>query len=105
MKTITPLGDKVIGQMIEPMGAERTTAGGLVLTEQTIGEDAIRPRWFLVTHVGPDQNDINPGDYVLVPHGRWSRGIDIEGTRREEDKLFLLDNDELLGVSDVNPID
>lgn len=100
MRNLTPLTDKIIGRMLDAIGNERRTKGGLVLTEKNLGEEAIRPRWFEVTHVGPDQKDVTAGNYVLVPHGRWSRGLDFYGTNREEDKLFLLDNDAIMMVSD-----
>lgn len=103
MRDITPLHDNVLGIMIEPIGAERV-ANGIIITETNLGEGTIRPRWFSITHVGPEQIDVIPGDYVLMPHGRWSRGLDIEGTRREEDKLFRLDINDMLGVSKENPL-
>lgn len=105
MKNITPLGDKVLGRMLEVVGQERHTDGGLIITEDTMTEGAIRPRWFEITHVGPKQQEFSRGDYVLVAHGRWSRGIDVDGTKREEDKLFLLDTDEFLGASDIHPLE
>ena len=103
MRDINPLRENVIGRMLDPIGKERSTKAGLVLTERNFGEETIRNRWFEVTHVGPDQEHIKPGDYVLIPHGRWSRGIDLEGSLREEDKLFLLDNDAMLMTSDILP--
>jgi co-chaperonin GroES (HSP10) len=100
MKNITPLRDKVLGKMLEPPGTFHTTKAGIIIPETTVDERSVRPRWFLVTHIGPEQKYVKAGDYVLVQHGRWSRGVDIEGNRREEDKIFLLDNDEILIVSD-----
>lgn len=38
----------------------------------------IRPRWAQVYAIGPDQKDIKIGDWILVSHGRWTRGVDIE---------------------------
>lgn len=104
MPQLKPLRDKIIARMIEVVGAERTTKGGVILTEKDMDESAIRPRWFKVTHTGPEQEEITVGQYILVAHGRWSRGIDMEGTHKEEDKLFLIDNEEILGYSNDNPI-
>lgn len=100
MRKLTPLHDKVLGKMMEPPGTYHTTKSGVILPESQFDERAVRPRWFLVTHVGPEQEDIHPGDFVLVTHGRWSRGIDLEGNRRDEDKIFFLDNEEILMVAD-----
>lgn len=105
MTDIRPLRDRVLGQMIDPPGTERTTQGGLIITENESSEDFVRPRWFLVTHVGPEQTDIFPGQYVLVAHGRWSRGIDIAGTRRQQDKLYLIDHAEVLGIRPDHPFE
>jgi len=101
MREFKPLGDKIIGMMCDPIGSERSTKAGLIIRAKNLDEDSIRPRWFEVTHVGPEQDKVKTGDYVLVPHGRWSRGIDLKGTMKEEDKFFLLDNEELLMISDV----
>lgn len=104
MKTITPLHDKVIGRMLDPMTGTRQTERGLYIAEDETSENFIRPRWFEVTHVGPEQQDIAVGQYVLVPHGRWSRGLDINNTRRESDFLFLLDHNDILGACDDEPV-
>jgi co-chaperonin GroES (HSP10) len=103
MRNITPIRDNVMAKMLEPVGQERNV-NGIILTERNLGEESIRPRWFEVICVGPEQTDLQAGSFVLVPHGRWSRGLDVDGTLREADKLFLLDNESLMGTSDVNPL-
>jgi co-chaperonin GroES (HSP10) len=104
MKTIIPLKDKVLGRMVDTVGGIKKTVGGLITVEHDMTESAIRPRWFEITHVGPDQLDVNVGQYVLVPHGRWSRGIDIEHTHQVSDYIFQIDHHDILGVQDVNPL-
>jgi len=100
MKTIKPIHDKVLAKMIDGFG-EKKTAGGLIIQEKDGTADAIRPRWFEVVYVGPEQKDVNPGEYVLVAHGRWSRGVTIDPA--DDYKLYFLDNDEMLAVSDDLP--
>lgn len=100
MKTIKPIHDKVLAKMIDGFG-EKKTAGGLIIQEKDGTADAIRPRWFEVVYVGPEQKDVNPGEYVLVAHGRWSRGVNIDPA--DDYKLYFLDNDEMLAVSDELP--
>jgi co-chaperonin GroES (HSP10) len=100
MKTIKPIHDKVLAKMIDGFG-EKRTAGGLIIQEKDGTADAIRPRWFEVVYVGPEQKDVNPGEYVLVAHGRWSRGVTIDPA--DDYKLYFLDNDEMLAVSDELP--
>jgi co-chaperonin GroES (HSP10) len=100
MKTIKPIHDKVLAKMVDGFG-EKKTAGGLIIQEKDGTADAIRPRWFEVVYTGPEQQDVNPGDYVLVAHGRWSRGVTIDPA--DEYKLYFLDNEEMLAVSDELP--
>lgn len=104
MKQIYPIRDKVLGRMLDPVGGAKTTAGGVIVVEQDMTDGAIRPRWFEVTHVGPEQQDVVAGQYVLVPHGRWSRGLDVNGTHRVEDFVFLIDHTDILGIQDDRPV-
>ena len=102
MRDIRPLGDKVIARLIDEYG-ERVTHGGVILSDKDGTTEAIRPRWFLVTHTGPEQEDVTVGQYVLVEQGRWTRGLDVEGTHRKSDYLFRLDTEGILAVSDDEP--
>lgn len=104
MKQLTPIRDKVIGKMVDTVGATRFTPGGIILGADTPdAEDFVRARWFEVTHVGPDQKEIKVGEWVLVPHGRWGHGFDLEGTFKEENKLFHIDTEAMMIVSDERP--
>jgi len=102
MTTIRAIGDKVLGYMVDGFG-EKVTSGGIVVQERDGSSDSIRPRWFMVTHVGPDQDEVSVGDYVLVAHGRWSRGVTVDSA--SDRKLYLLDNNEILIKSQENPIE
>ena len=42
--------------------------------------------------VGDDVDFCTEGDYVLVAHGRWSRGVEIG----PDEKVWLLDNKDCL---------
>lgn len=54
------------------------TAGGILLPDDDMTERGIRPRWGRVWAVGPEVDDLVPGDWVYVEHGRWTLGIDFE---------------------------
>jgi hypothetical protein len=47
-------------------------------------DQGIVPRWARVYSVGPEQEDIKVGQYVLVSHGRWTRGIEVTDPETEE---------------------
>ena len=39
----------------------------------------IRPRWGKVFSKGPrNKDDYNEGDWILIEHGRWTRGMQVE---------------------------
>jgi len=78
---------------------ERISTGGIVLLNDNGKGNGIRPRWGRVYAIGPDQKDVNVGDWVLVAHGRWTRGLDIED---ETGKLTIrkIDPKDILLVSD-----
>ena len=44
-------------------------------------ERGIKPRWCKVFKVGPDVEHIEKDDWILVDHGRWTRGFEanLEG--------------------------
>ena len=96
---IKPLRDAVI--VSEMVFAERFTTSGIVLPSDNGKSTGIRPRWGQVYAVGPDQHDVQVGEWVCVAHGRWTRGIDVEDEtgkhtlRRVDPKDILLSADEL----------
>lgn len=99
-KTLTPIRDKVIGKSADDYGLKKT-AGGLLINEKDGAAGSIRPRWFEVTHVGPENKLVEVGDFVLVAHGRWSRSFTINTD--DDTKYFHLDSDEILIKTNTKP--
>jgi co-chaperonin GroES (HSP10) len=93
-----PLNDSVI--VDEMLFDERFTNSGIVLLSDNGKSSGIRPRWGQVYAVGPEQQDVQVGEWVCVAHGRWTRGIDIEDEtgkhtlRRVDPKDILLSSDQ-----------
>ena len=56
----------------------RITQSGLILPNDNGTSLGIRPRWGRVYAVGPKQTEVQVGQWIMVAHGRWTRGIDIE---------------------------
>ena len=100
IKGLKPLRDHIIVNEMNFSG--RQLASGIVLLGDDGKTDGIRPRWCQVYAVGPEQKDIKVGQWVLVEHGRWTRGVhvDIEG---EELTLRRIDGAAMLLVSDEYP--
>ena len=79
---------------------ERTTEAGILILGDDKQSTGIRPRWGRVVAIGQRQKDILIGQFVLVKHGRWTRGVEIEG-----ETIRRVDTDDILVVSDVPQID
>ena len=81
---------------------EQTTKSGIVIQSDDGKAHGVKPRWAQVYCVGPKQQDIQAGQWVLVEHGRWSRGIEVE----IDDVQFTLrriDATAIMMVSDEEP--
>jgi co-chaperonin GroES (HSP10) len=100
IKSLTPLHDHVI--VTEMNFSGRKLASGVILLGDDGKTDGIRPRWAKVYAVGPDQTEVNVGQWVLVEHGRWSRGVLVE-IDEQELTLRRADPQCLLMVSDEEP--
>lgn len=79
----------------------RITQTGLILPNDNGTTLGIRPRWGRVYAVGPKQQDVQVGQWILVAHGRWTRGIDIEDGQLEHKRTIRkIDPNDILLVSD-----
>lgn len=99
-ETFRALRDDVI---IEEMAfKERKLQSGIILLDDDGKGHGIRPRWGKVYAIGPDQKDVVHGQYILVAHGRWTRGVKI-ADGNEETVIRKVDNKDILLVSDEDP--
>ena len=78
----------------------RITSTGLILPNDNGTGAGIRPRWGRVYAVGPKQQDIQVGQWIMVAHGRWTRGIDIEDESGKK-TLRRIDPKDILMLSDT----
>lgn len=102
IKQITPILDHIL---VSDMNfGEQKTAGGIVLRSDNGKSEGVKPRWGKVYAVGPDQKDVNVGDWLLVEHGRWTRGLDLE-IEESQIELFRIDPTGILLVADEKPND
>jgi hypothetical protein len=80
---------------------QRITAGGIILLDDDKKSEGIRPRWAKIYGLGPDQTDpqLKIGKYILISHGRWTRGITVE-TPLGKETLRKVDSNDILLISD-----
>jgi co-chaperonin GroES (HSP10) len=78
---------------------EKISHGGIIIPNSDGKLEGIHPRWARVYSVGDLQKDIREGQYVLVKHGRWTRGTLIEDQESEK-TIRRIDPADILLVSD-----
>jgi hypothetical protein len=104
VKDVKALGKTII---VTDMSFEaRITSGGIIIPVDDKQLAGIRPRWARVYAVGPEHNDeeIQIGKWILISHGRWTRGIDIEDETGKK-TIRKVDPNDILLVSDELPND
>jgi co-chaperonin GroES (HSP10) len=100
---VEPLGKRVL---VEGMHfGETKTKGGLILVDDDGTQEGIHPRWAKVYAIGKRQEDVKVGEWILVSHGRWSRCIILVDEKNVEREIRMIDEDDILMVSDEEPED
>jgi co-chaperonin GroES (HSP10) len=94
---LRPLKDTILVHGME--FKERLSRGGLILLDDDMKSQGIRPRWAQVYAIGPEVNDIKVNDYIMIAHGRWSRGITIHDEDGEK-IIRKVDPNDILLISD-----
>lgn len=97
VKKLRPINNTIL--VTEMKFDERLSNGGIIILNDDMKSAGIRPRWAKVYAVGPEQKDVSVGQYLLVSHGRWSRGIKIEDELGEK-TVRKVDPNDILLVSD-----
>ena len=101
VKKLKAIGNRVL--VTNMNFGEQKTSGGIVLTSDDGKTRGIYPRWGKVYHKGPDNKDsYDVGDWILVEHGRWTRGIALEDDTGEFE-VRMVKAESVLAVSDSKP--
>jgi co-chaperonin GroES (HSP10) len=103
-ETIVPINDNVLvsGMSFE----EQQTASGIIIQNDDGKLEGIRPRWGCVWAIGPDQHDVNVGDWVLIEHGRWTRNIlTVDHDNQTEIYIRRIDPTAMMAITDSKPTD
>ena len=98
---ITAIGDRVL--VTDMDFGEQVTTGGIIITSDDGKTRGIYPRWGKVYDKGPRNNDpYKIGDWILVEHGRWTRGVKLENDNQELD-VRMVEAESILAWSDEPP--
>jgi hypothetical protein len=100
---VNPLSDDVLVVNMEKGG--RVTKSGIILLDDNGKPWGIRPRWAQVYKVGKNIDWLEPGQFILIEHGKWSYGIEMILPDGGDDVFYLqkVDTDGILVVSDEQP--
>ena len=83
---------------------QRITSSGIILPNDNGTGLGIRPRWGRVYATGPEQTDVQVGQWICVAHGRWTRGLEINDNGIER-TIRKIDPKDILLVTDQQPMD
>jgi len=80
---------------------EQTTKSGLIIKTDDGTTRGIYPRWGKVYDKGPRNEDAyKVGDWVLVEHGRWTRGVELDDIT-----IRMVEAESILAYSETKPED
>lgn len=101
MQKLKPIKDYIL---VSSMNfGERKLSSGVVLLSDDKKSSGIRPRWAKVYAIGPEQKDVVPGQWVLVEHGRWTRGVKFEYELDQFVTIRRIDAKAIMLVADDQP--
>ena len=102
VNSIRPLHDQIIVRDMD--FKERVTSSGIIVLGDDGRSEGIRPRWGRIQSVGPKQTQYRAGQWIMIAHGRWSRGAKVE-VAGEQFTIRKVDIENILLVSDNKPDD
>ena len=83
---------------------EQVTKAGLILKTDDGNTRGIYPRWGKVYSKGPsNKDDYNVGDWILIMHGRWTRGLKLETSDGDEIEMRKVELESILAYSNEKP--
>lgn len=99
--TLKPIKNRVIVSNMY-FGEQRTNSG-LIISNDDGTTRGIYPRWARVHSKGPENtDDYAVGDWVLIEHGRWTRGVKIDEGNGEIE-LRMVEAESILMASSEKP--
>ena len=100
---IIPIRDNVL--VTDMNFDQRVSKGGIVLPSDDGKSEGVRHRWSRVWAIGPEQQDVRVGEWILVEHGRWTRGVIVELEDGTDITIRRVDLKGILMVTDEDPGD
>jgi co-chaperonin GroES (HSP10) len=94
--SVRPIRNRVIVNNME--FGEQTTSGGIIIASDDGKDQGIKPRWGCVVSKGNENTDpYEIGDWILVEHGRWTRGFEVEMDDGTVDTMRTVESESVIG--------
>lgn len=101
---VRPIRNRVIVSDME--FGEQTTKGGIIISSDDGLDRGIKPRWGRVISKGTENNDpYDIGDWILVEHGRWTRGFEVEMDNGTVQMMRTVEAESIHGWQSEQPDD
>jgi co-chaperonin GroES (HSP10) len=101
LSKLKPIRDNIV--IVDMDFGEQVTKGGLVLLSDDGKSEGVKSRWGRVHSVGPMQEDVKAGEWILLEHGRWSRGFTVLDDDGNDIIIRRADPKGILAVADEKP--
>jgi co-chaperonin GroES (HSP10) len=102
LQTFRPMAGKIFVSDLE--SGMTKTAGGIIITDDNMKQQGIRPRWGRVVKVADDITEVSTGEWVLVEHGRWTMGMEwIDADNDQMIKVWMVEPKSMLLATDEDP--
>jgi len=82
---------------------EQKTLGGIILRSDDGKSEGVKPRWGKIFAVGPEQSDFQIGEWILIEHGRWTRGLEVQEEDGTKFTVWRVDPDAIMLRADQKP--
>jgi len=83
---------------------EQKTKSGLIINDDNGTTRGIYPRWGKVYSKGPlNKDDYEVGHWILIEHGRWTRGLKVELSDQSKIELRMIESESVLAYSEDKP--
>ena len=99
--SLRAIGNRVL--VTDMYFGEQVTESGIIISSDDGKTRGVYPRWGKVYRKGPlNDEPYSEGDWILVEHGRWTRGVNlIDGD--EELEVRMVETESVLGWADEKP--
>jgi co-chaperonin GroES (HSP10) len=101
LSRLKPIRDNIV--IVDMDFGEQVTKGGLVILSDDGKSEGVKSRWGRVHSVGPMQVDVKAGEWILLEHGRWSRGFTVLDDDGNDIIIRRADPKGILAVADEKP--